>query len=237
MKNFKNFKNKCNCKHCGSSNVKMIILTENKDYELKALTLKQPKAKKIINDEIEDFHWVCYGDCNDETSVNLSVDGNVFDDNIDLYLKYIANGKNIKKNIVFDIYDNNIDNVKEYIKNGGNLDSFLIEFDDTLRFNQYSSLLLFAIDEGKCDIVKLLIDNGADVNLGYSSFGHTPLMEIITQRQVRKCPYKTKIEIIDLMFEHGLDITKTDNDGDDYTKLDYSPKFKDLHKYIQNYNK
>lgn len=230
MKKFKNFKNICKCGNCGSTDVRMVIMTEKKDYELKALTLKQPQAQKIIDSEIEDYHWVCYGDCNDETSVNLEKDGNVFNNNIDLYIEYIATN-NIKKNIVYDIYNGNTKNIKEYIKSGQSIDRFLIDFEDTLRFNQYSTLLIFAIECSRWDVVKLLIENGADVNLGYSSSGTTPLMEVITKR--RKCKYNTKIEIIDLMFVNGLDISKTDYNGKDYTDKDYGPNATELLSYIK----
>lgn len=71
----------------------------------------------------------------------------------------------------------------------------------------YTPLMYAVNKEQKYDIVKLLIDNNANVNHKASSDGYTPLI-IAT-----KYPNCSNYKIIDLLIKNGADVNTVDNEG------------------------
>ena len=63
--------------------------------------------------------------------------------------------------------------------------------------------LHFAVDRGEVDIVKQLLDSGAEVNAQDSS-GETPLMLAVT------CEH---LELVRILLEHGADKSVANQDG------------------------
>lgn len=89
---------------------------------------------------------------------------------------------------VMSLIESGID-VNSYIK-----DSFLEGWD---------TLLTSAADKGHTEVVKLLIQKGADVNKS-SKYGITPLMAAAS---------KGRTEIADLLIQHGASVNKADESG------------------------
>lgn len=71
----------------------------------------------------------------------------------------------------------------------------------------YTPLMYAVNKEEKYDIVKLLIDNNADVNHKASSDGCTPLI-IAT-----KYPNHSNDKIVDILIKNGADVNAADNEG------------------------
>ena len=70
-------------------------------------------------------------------------------------------------------------------------------------FNNFTPLI-FASDKGNYEIVKLLIDNRADINAKDNN-GHIALIEAVDSGNYEK--------IVKLLVENGADIDAKDNDG------------------------
>jgi ankyrin repeat protein len=75
----------------------------------------------------------------------------------------------------------------------------------------YTPLMYAVNDEQKYNIVKLLIDNKANVNHKASSDGYTPLIRAVNFENYT---------IVDILIKNGADVNATDNKGE--TVLEYA---------------
>ena len=87
------------------------------------------------------------------------------------------------------------DKLNKYIKNGGNLD---FKFEG-------KTLLRSCCIKNHIDLVKILIENGADINLESGSFNTTPLMYSASNGF---------IEITEFLIDNGADLELKDKDSD-----------------------
>jgi ankyrin repeat protein len=92
------------------------------------------------------------------------------------------------------VRNNNIDNAKIAIRKGAYVDYIQDKLLD-------ATPLCIAVSNGNVELVKLLVDNGADINIRSSFDGHTPLYWL---------PKKNPKEIIDLLIEEGADVDVKD---------------------------
>lgn len=109
------------------------------------------------------------------------------DTNIDIYKAYK------KYNITKHVRNRKLEKIKFLLKIG------FVNFKDS---DNYASLMI-AIDIN-IDIVKLLINNGANINVHEKQFGFTPLIYTITLQ---------KIDMLKLLLDNGADINIQDNIG------------------------
>lgn len=110
-----------------------------------------------------------------------------------------------KVNFPFEKYceKNNIKKIKKLIDEGLSPNS---------KDNSYNSLLAIAVDNNNLDVVKLLIENGANVNYSGSLSNRTPLI---------RASKRTYPEIIEYLLEKGADIDIVDDSGN--KAIDYLP--------------
>ena len=71
--------------------------------------------------------------------------------------------------------------------------------DANAKTNYGATAITFAADRGHVEVVRTLLENGADVNVVDSFYNATPLVW---------AAYKGHLEIINLMIEHGADLSK-----------------------------
>ena len=67
-----------------------------------------------------------------------------------------------------------------------------------------------SLEKGKIDLVKYLVEHGADVNLSNDHHSTTPL--------TIACLNRNK-EIVEYLLEHGADVHAKENDGDSSLKI------------------
>ena len=96
------------------------------------------------------------------------------------------------------VISNHIEQVKDLISNGVNVD-------DT-GGSDYGSPLHVAARKGYCEIITLLLDAGADINLKNEDMGATPLMIAVDAGQP---------EAVISLLKRGADLHSTDYDGAD----------------------
>ena len=128
------------------------------------------------------------------------------------------------------IQDNDIDKVKKLIEKT-NLNGYYMSDDcDTAEggFIDCLSPLQTACYTGKNEIVKLLVENGADVNYQDKYIKSTPLIEIVNFNGEENVNL-----IANYLLDHGADKTKKDRFGK--TAMDYAKKTnnKDLIELLQ----
>lgn len=71
--------------------------------------------------------------------------------------------------------------------------------DANTKTNYGATAITFAADRGHVEVVRTLLENGADVNIVDSFYDATPVVW---------AAYKGHLEIINLMIEHGADLSK-----------------------------
>ena len=102
-----------------------------------------------------------------------------------------------RKNKLMDaVFENNISRVEKLIKNGVNID-----------YKSYyswdgSSPLMLACYKGYYDIVKILINNGADVNFT-DNYKRTPFYNAILDIDIQKKNLNIVIKILEILLQHG----------------------------------
>jgi len=211
---------KCKCKNCGSSEVMLSISPSDGEdgYDFDPNKLTQKKAKKLVKNSDQSI-WICLGDCEDETSAVVEIDGKRITDSDD-FIEYIADYGNpkldkfdtnsvpVKKNdIIKTVKIGDLEEVQEYIKNGGDLDSYIKDLPCNKNISEHGevnwTLLLYAIYEQQYDVAIALINGGCDVNKPMIHINFTPLMQILGNK------YKSKkiIDVIDALMTHGADLS------------------------------
>ena len=70
--------------------------------------------------------------------------------------------------------------------------------------------LVVAVQYGRSDLVELLLNNGADINLGDTNTGNTPLMTASLHQST---------VLVKLLLERGADVTQVNRDGHDALDL------------------
>ncbi|MBR5904541.1 MAG: ankyrin repeat domain-containing protein [Alphaproteobacteria bacterium] len=115
------------------------------------------------------------------------------------------------------IFENNIDVVRVLIKHGANVnsntspdivDQIYKEFEELPYPNKADTPLHWAAGKDNCEFAKILIENGADVNL-VDARGQTPLHQVYN------------VETAQLLIDHGADVNAIDSNG--WTPLFYAP--------------
>ena len=123
--------------------------------------------------------------------ISMCLNGNI--DAVDLLLR---NGAIVCSGSMFcAVFRNNIDILKLLISHGGRLDH-------TYNADKVS-LLHSAVHRGYIDVMRVLIENGIDIN-AHNNRNNTPIMEAIKERN---------ITTIRLLIEAGADLTIKNNDG------------------------
>jgi hypothetical protein len=111
--------------------------------------------------------------------------------------------------ILNEIRNNNLEGVKKWLNNGTNINSLMGR-----QPNVFSPLIL-ACQYGFFDIIKLLVQHGADVNLiGNPMYGTTPLIETCRQGGA---------EICELLLQNGAKVDYVDAGG--WTPLRFAQHF------------
>ena len=248
---------KCKCKNCGSSEVMLCISPSDGEdgYDFDPNKLTQKKAKKLVKNSDESI-WICLGECEDETSAVVEIDGKKITDSDD-FIEYIAdygnpkldkidmNSASVKKknDIIKAVRIGDLETIEEYINAGNNLDTYIGDLpenkDTSGTGNVLQTLLLYAIDQQQWEVAVNLINGGCDVNKPYKHLISTPLMEILGNK------YRSSkmLNVIDALMSHGADLSiKTngynDRDLDGKDAFDYADMWgKKQHKQyiIDNY--
>jgi hypothetical protein len=199
------------CQHCGSSNVKINING----------TIIDPKTPNIlkITNELKNIKisciWECFGKCEDETSATMTVDGKIFNDPKDV-LKYLS-GSKIKISIKKAIELGDVGTLKEYIDAGNSVDSYI---QDTPNYdgNQGDFTLLgYAVEKSKLNIVEFLVSHKCDVNKKSDRddrYNFTPLTLAMWALCGNARQRVERTKILDILLENGADPYITDNSGD-----------------------
>ena len=134
----------------------------------------------------------------------------------------IGSGTLVKPNILEEIRQNNIDGVKNYLKNNENVNCLLGR-----QPNIFSPLIL-SCQYGYFDIIKLLIQNGADVNfIGNPMYKTTALLE--TSRQGNP-------EIFKYLLDKGANIDYVDAEGWDARRFAEHFNHSEILQIINNIN-
>ena len=111
--------------------------------------------------------------------------------------------------------NNHIELVKVLIKAKANLNEKATYYDDKKVFSGITPLLA-SIVENNWEVAKLLIETGADVNLGIETGNrYTPLLLITSQK-------KPSLDIFNMLIKAGADINAIDKDS--WTPLHYAVK-------------
>ena len=106
------------------------------------------------------------------------------------------------KNIFDAVAHNNIEEIQRFLNEGVDVNSVNDSGD---------SLLLYAlIGDVRLETIKILLDNGADVNFK-DKIDYTPLIYAITEADEIDVE---RLEIIRLLIERGADVNARDKDGD-----------------------
>ena len=104
------------------------------------------------------------------------------------------------RDIHFNALDNNIKKMKNNIKKGIDVNSL----------GEYASTPLhYACREGNFEMVKFLIENGANVNIENHYSTIYPIFDAITSLNNQK----THLQIIQLLIDNGANIKKVDSFG------------------------
>lgn len=214
----------CKCKSCGSYDVMLSVAPGNGEdgYDTSPFRLSQKRAKKMIKNS-DECMWICLGDCSDECSAVVNIDGKKIQD-ADDFVEYIAEYGNPKvdkidvtplqkkkPDIIKAVRIGDIDTVNEYISSGKNLDTYIGDLpenkNETGMGETNWTLLHYAIDEQQWDVAVALINGGCDVNKPMKHMILTPLMSIFNNK------YKSKkmIDVIDALMIHGADLSIKSN--------------------------
>ncbi len=110
------------------------------------------------------------------------------------------------------IYFDEIPKALALIKKGASVNSP----DDDADFTP----IFMALSNGSVDMVRMLLDKGADLNI-YDEKGLTPIHRIITQEGYTGSSYYPATELIEVLLEYGADINKPTK-KEQFTPLIYS---------------
>ena len=118
----------------------------------------------------------------------------------------------IKKCEVFEaIRKNTLYKIKTYVKQGGDIHGILDIYEDEYGFATYSKPLTYACMKNQPEIVKYLVDTGADVNEAHSENGYTPLHYAVLNNS---------FDIVDILLLYDAAVNPKTHDGE--TPLDFA---------------
>lgn len=252
--NFNNFTTpkkrtiKCKCKNCGSSDITLCISPSDGEdgYEKNPMTLNQKKAKKLVENGDESI-WICHGDCEDETSAVVEIDGKKINDSDD-FIEYIAEYGNPKiddvditkitkkkPDIIKAVKIGDLETVQEYINSGKNLDVYIGDLPENKNKTGMSetnwTFLQYAIEEQQWDVAIALINAGCDVNKHMRHTSSTALMSTVWNKWTSKKIYN----VIDALMTHGADLSVKDHYNHDIFDHVWENKKPHMKYIIDNY--
>lgn len=206
---------KFKCDNCGSSKLKIIVITDNDNYTIDPKKPNTDKIKKILKQNITNCFWDCHGDCEDETSASMTENGKVYTDPEDV-LEFLS-GKKVDVSIDKAVEIGDIEIVQKYIDEKNDLDLYIKDIpgasDYGIKMHSGWTLLLLALNEYRYDVAKLLIEAGCDVNkpIEYSISRATPLMATVGNKKRDS----RQFEIVDLLLANGANPYQKSADGKD----------------------
>jgi len=192
-------------------------------HEIKSYIIEYSREKTFIKEALLDriFNQSNINEALnkiDNTEMENIIINSMFIFNYELVLKIISSSYIHDNGFVFDICnDNDLNIINAFIKYAKNVD---------LQLTNSKTLLLIAIENDNIEIVKLLLEKGANINL-VTTFG-TPLMY---------CIQNNKLEIFKLLLEEKPDLNIQDINGN--TALHYTckkPIFNDILKCLLEKN-
>ena len=99
----------------------------------------------------------------------------------------------------------NEESVKELLESGYDINTH----DE--KYCNHHTLLMLALRKGDLETFKLLLNNGANPDLGINKSGKTPLMMACTKKQGET--YSPIINFIEELIKYGANANRIDNDG------------------------
>lgn len=113
--------------------------------------------------------------------------------------------------------------VRELLDNGGNPNEL----------EQGFSALMYACERGNLELVKLLVDRGADVNAREPAFHFTPLMAAASGKGFSDGAEKEirALNIVELLVQHGAEVNASGKNG--HTAIKFADE--SGHKQIVNF--
>jgi len=206
---------KFKCDNCGSSKLKIVVITDKDNYTIDPKAPNVNKLKTILKQNITNCFWECHGDCEDETSASMSEKDKVYTSPEDV-LKFLS-GKKVDISIDKAVEIGDIEIVQKYINEKNDLDLYIKDIPGASEYGikMYKgwTLLLLALNEYRYDVAKLLIEAGCDVNkpIEYAISRSTPLMATVgnKKRDARQ------FEIVDLLMSKGANPYQKDASGHD----------------------
>lgn len=113
------------------------------------------------------------------------------------YMQYIKENNDDEEMYIIDaIYDNNIDFIKDVV----------YEYGVDYIWDEYYTILHCVVQNEKIsyDIIKFLLDNGANINIQDDDEKITPLMNVC---------YNERVDLVELLLKYNPDINITDYEG------------------------